>query len=64
MALHRDAAHATLSELCEATDEIGTVGDVEEPLLFKYDDVYLDVDFITRADSGAIIINLQEVHLG
>ena len=54
----REVSHATLDEVCEAFDELG--GEAEEPLLFKYDDVILDVESIVRTVDGAIVINLQE----
>ena len=58
--VQREVSHATLDEVCEAIDEIGQVGDVEEPLLFKFDDVYLDVESIVRSGNGPLIIHLQE----
>lgn len=57
---HREVSHATISEVCEAFDELANDLDIEEPLLFKFDDVYLDVESITRTDNGALVINLQE----
>ncbi len=60
--LLREVSHASLDEVCEAFDELG--GDSEAPLLLKFDDVYLDVESITRTADGALIINTQEAHLG
>ncbi len=56
--LHREVSHATTDELCEVLDEFDI--EAEEPLLFKYDDVILDVESVTRTDDGVIVINLQE----
>lgn len=56
----REVSHATLDELCEAYGELANDVDVAEPLLFKFDDVYLDVESIVRTASGALVINLQE----
>ena len=58
MARTQDASHASLDDLCEILQEADEPAD--QPLLFKYDGAYLDVESFTRTDDGALIINLQE----
>lgn len=61
MARRVEVSHATLDEVCETVEDLlGGPRDVAEPLLFKYDDVYLDVESISVTDNGTLVIHLQE----
>ena len=58
-AQHREVSHASMDELCEAFEDLGGRSH-EESLLLKFDDVFLDVESVTRSEGGTVVINLQE----